>query len=108
MSSDADRAVEDVVRTSYGRLVALVAVRTNDLAAAEDALSEALEAALRTWPERGVPDSPEAWMLTAARRAVIGAHRRRATAERATRRSYCSRTSGATSPPRPSPTVASS
>jgi RNA polymerase sigma-70 factor (ECF subfamily) len=84
MSSDADRAVEDVVRTSYGRLVALVAVRTNDLAAAEDAMSEALEAALRTWPERGVPDSPEAWMLTAARRAVIGAHRRRETALRAT------------------------
>jgi RNA polymerase sigma-70 factor, ECF subfamily len=83
VTSAADRAVEDVVRTSYGRLVALVAVRTNDLAAAEDALSEALVAALRTWPERGVPDSPEAWMLIAARRALIGAHRRRVTAQRA-------------------------
>jgi RNA polymerase sigma-70 factor (ECF subfamily) len=72
-----------VVRTSYGRLVALVAARTNDLAAAEDALSEALVAALRTWPERGIPDSPEAWMLTAARRSLIGAHRRRETAARA-------------------------
>ena len=78
-----DQAVDDVVRTSYGRLVALLAVRTNDLAAAEDALSEALEAALRSWPERGVPDSPEAWMLTAARRALIGAHRRSETARRA-------------------------
>lgn len=83
MTGSADRAVEDVVRTSYGRLVALVAMRTNDLAAAEDALSEALVAALRTWPERGVPDSPEAWMLTAARRALIGAHRRRETAQSA-------------------------
>lgn len=72
-----------MVRTSYGRLVALVAARTNDLAAAEDALSEALVAALRTWPERGIPESPEAWMLTAARRSLIGAHRRRETAARA-------------------------
>lgn len=71
------------MRTSYGRLVALLATRTRDLAAAEDALSDALVAALRTWPERGVPDSPEAWMLTAARRNLIGAHRRRETADRA-------------------------
>jgi RNA polymerase sigma-70 factor (ECF subfamily) len=77
-----DQAVADVVRASYGRLVALVAVRSRDLAAAEDALSEALLAALRTWPDRGIPDSPEAWMLTAARRSLIGAHRRRQTAER--------------------------
>lgn len=83
MTPTADQAVENVVRTSYGRLVALLTVRTNDLTAAEDALSEALVAALRTWPERGVPDSPEAWMLTAARRALIGAHRRHETAQRA-------------------------
>lgn len=83
MSRASDRAVADVVRTSYGRLVALVAARTNDLAAAEDALSDALVAALRTWPERGIPDAPEAWMLTAARRSLIGAHRRRDTAARA-------------------------
>ncbi len=83
MTTAADRAVEDVVRASYGRLVALLAVRTRDLAAAEDALSDALVAALRTWPERGVPASPEAWMLTAARRSLIGAHRRGETAKRA-------------------------
>lgn len=78
-----DRAVEDVVRTSYGRLVALLTVRTRDLAAAEDALSDALVAALRTWPERGVPHSPDAWMLTAARRSLVGTHRRSETARRA-------------------------
>ncbi len=83
MSSAADRAVADVVRTSYGRLVALLTVRTHDLATAEDALSEPLLAALRTWPERGIPDSPEGWMLTAARRSLIGAHRRGETARRA-------------------------
>lgn len=76
-------AAEDVARTAYGRLVALVATGTRDIAAAEDALSDAFLAALRTWPERGVPDRPEAWLLTAARRAAIGGYRRRAVAERA-------------------------
>lgn len=83
MSGAVDQAVADVVRTSYGRLVALLTVRSGDLPAAEDALADALVAALRVWPERGVPDSPEAWMLTAARRSLIGAHRRREVAARA-------------------------
>ncbi|MFC5380859.1 RNA polymerase sigma factor [Aquipuribacter nitratireducens] len=81
---DASRdAVEVVVRESYGRLVAYLAVRTRDVAAAEDALSDALVAALRTWPERGVPERPEAWLLTAARRGHLDTLRRRTTAERA-------------------------
>lgn len=71
----ADQAAEEVVRTSYGRLVAYVATRTHDVTAAEDALSEALVDALRTWPVDGVPDRPEAWLLTVARRNLIGAAR---------------------------------
>lgn len=67
--------VEQVLRTAYGRLVALVAGRTGDLAAAEDALSEAIASALAVWPARGIPDCPEAWLLTAARRHI--GHRRR-------------------------------
>jgi RNA polymerase sigma-70 factor (ECF subfamily) len=35
--------------------------------AAEDALSEALYEALRVWPASGVPDNPDAWLLTVAR-----------------------------------------
>jgi RNA polymerase sigma-70 factor, ECF subfamily len=49
------------------------------VAAAEDALSAAFEAALRDWPVRGVPDNPEAWLMTAARRQLIDAARRRKT-----------------------------
>lgn len=56
-----------VARTSYGRLVALLAARTRDIAAAEDALADAFERALRRWPVDGVPDNPEAWLLTVAR-----------------------------------------
>jgi RNA polymerase sigma-70 factor (ECF subfamily) len=54
-------------RDSYGRLLALLAAATSDLAAAEDALGDAFERALRTWPSQGVPVSPDAWLLTVAR-----------------------------------------
>src|SRR5215467_85637 len=69
-------AAERVARESYGRLVALLAARTRDLAGAEDALGEAFAAALRTWPRDGVPDNPAAWLLTAARRRQTDAIRR--------------------------------
>ena len=74
-------AAETVARGSYGRLVALLAARTRDVAAAEDALADAFAAALVEWPERGVPSVPEAWLLTVARRKWIDATRRRRSAE---------------------------
>lgn len=64
-------AVEQAARESWGRLLAFLAARTRDLAAAEDALADAYAAALETWPQRGVPEKPEAWLLTAARRRLI-------------------------------------
>lgn len=79
----ASRTAEAVVRRSYGRLVALLARRTRDIAAAEDALSDALAEALAHWPERGVPANPEAWLLTVARRKSIDSARRRRSAEAA-------------------------
>lgn len=74
---------EAVVRHSYGRLVALLTARTGDVAAAEDALADALAAALTDWPRRGIPEKPEAWLLTAARRRWIDAGRRQQTASAA-------------------------
>jgi RNA polymerase sigma-70 factor (ECF subfamily) len=68
---DTHRTVERVARESYGRLVAYLSVQTHDLASAEDALSTALVSALSHWPEDGVPQNPEAWLLTAARRSLI-------------------------------------
>ena len=54
-------------RDSYGRLLALLSATTSDLMAAEDALADAFERALRTWPDAGVPANPDAWLLTVAR-----------------------------------------
>ena len=68
---DTHRTVERVARESYGRLVAYLSAHTRDLAGAEDALSEALVKALTIWPRDGVPQNPEAWLLTTARHSLI-------------------------------------
>jgi predicted RNA polymerase sigma factor len=69
--SEAAAAAALAARASYGRLVAYLAARWRDVARAEDALGDALVAALETWPRTGVPDKPEAWLLTAARRRLV-------------------------------------
>lgn len=68
LAEKARAAAEQAARASYGRLLAFLVARTRDVAAAEDALAEAFRIALETWPDRGVPERPEAWLLTAARR----------------------------------------
>jgi RNA polymerase sigma-70 factor (ECF subfamily) len=72
----ARRAAEAAARRSYGKLIACLAAQTRDLAEAEDALAEAFALALETWPRTGAPASPEAWLLTAARRRALDAARR--------------------------------
>jgi len=81
--ADAARAAEAAARRSYGKLIAFLAARTHDVASAEDALSEALATALADWPLRGVPQSPEAWLLTVARRKRVDAARQQRLADSA-------------------------
>ena len=73
--NNAQRAAETAARDAYGRLVAWLAAQWRDPQAAEDAVGDAFVAALRTWPEQGVPDAPEAWLLAAARRRLLEGHR---------------------------------
>lgn len=75
------RTVERVARESYGRLVAYLSSHTRDVASAEDALSDALVAALKTWPRDGVPQNPEGWLLTSARHSFIDLVRHQRVAE---------------------------
>jgi len=58
---------EQVARASYGRLLAIVAAETGDIARAEDALGDAFERALTNWPTAGIPANPEGWLVTVAR-----------------------------------------
>ena len=57
----------ELVRESYGRLLALLAAPTGDIPSAEDAIGDALERALNRWPVEGMPANPEGWVLTVAR-----------------------------------------
>jgi RNA polymerase sigma-70 factor (ECF subfamily) len=67
---DSRAAAERAARESYGRLLAVLAASTHDVALAEDALSDAFESALRTWPQRGVPDNPEGWLVVVGRNRI--------------------------------------
>jgi RNA polymerase sigma-70 factor, ECF subfamily len=82
-AEEAARAAEAAARRSYGKLVAFLAARTRDVAGAEDALAEAFATALADWPRQGVPRSPEAWLLTVARRRQVDALRIRGHGESA-------------------------
>jgi RNA polymerase sigma-70 factor (ECF subfamily) len=68
--------LETVAHRSYGKLVAFLATRTRDVAAAEDAVSDAFASALTAWPANGCPSNPEAWLLTVARRNMINVIRK--------------------------------
>ena len=53
MENVTESVAEMVARRSYGKLVAFLAAPTRDVAAAEDALSEAFVSALTDWPQSG-------------------------------------------------------
>ena len=67
--------MNDVMRASYGRLLAILSSRTHDILLAEDALSDAFAKALIHWPD-DMPQNPEAWLLTVARNRLTDMARR--------------------------------
>ncbi len=79
--AQARSTADAVARRSYGKLVAFLSARTRDVAAAEDALSEAFASALTDWPRNGCPSNPEAWLLLVARRKLIDLGRRQRSGE---------------------------
>ena len=85
MTQDRARAVvERLFREEQGRAVATLIRVLGDFDLAEEAVQEAFITALETWPGRGVPDNPGAWITTTARnRAIDRIRRRRVLAEKA-------------------------
>lgn len=65
-----------VFRADAGQAVAKLIRYLGDINLAEDALQDAIVAALESWPNTGVPDSPLAWLLTAAKRKAVDRLRR--------------------------------
>jgi RNA polymerase sigma-70 factor, ECF subfamily len=74
--SEAGARAADVARASYGRLLAMLAARSRDISLAEEALSDAFRLALETWPDTGVPENPEAWLMATAKNRAIDSFRR--------------------------------
>ncbi|MFJ2028625.1 RNA polymerase sigma factor [Streptosporangium sp. NPDC087985] len=69
-------ALARVVREHAGRLAASLMSLLGDFSAAEDLVQDAIETALKRWPIEGVPDRPDAWLLTVARRRGLDVLRR--------------------------------
>jgi len=65
--ADVSAAAQSAARSSYGRLVAVLAAADGDIALAEDTLQDAFVQALVTWPRTGIPSNPEGWLITVAR-----------------------------------------
>ena len=85
---DARAAAESVYKEEAGRIIATLIRLSGSFDLAEEALQEALASALESWPERGIPTSPAAWITSAAQRRLIDATRREATQ---TKQGHCSR-----------------
>ncbi|MFF3065521.1 RNA polymerase sigma factor [Oerskovia sp. NPDC057915] len=68
-------AVEDLLRTVAPQVLGTLARRSGDFVGAEDAVQEALVAAVRSWPADGLPDHPRAWLLQVASRRLVDAQR---------------------------------
>lgn len=76
---DARRATETVFREEGGRIIATLIRLSGSFDLAEEAMQDALAAALESWPLSGIPRNPAAWITAAAQRKLIDATRRDAT-----------------------------
>jgi RNA polymerase sigma factor (sigma-70 family) len=76
------RTIDAVWRIESPRLIAGLTRIVHDIGLAEDLAQDALVAALERWPESGVPDSPGAWLMTAAKHRAIDHFRRHTRLER--------------------------
>jgi RNA polymerase sigma-70 factor (ECF subfamily) len=76
-SGAAHQLVDRLFREEQGRAVATLIRVLGDFDLAEEAVQDAFIAALETWPARGVPDNPGAWITTTARNRAIDRLRRR-------------------------------
>ena len=72
------RTIETLYRAESGRVLATLVRLLGDLDLAEESMHEAFAAALESWPETGIPDSPRPWLISTARFKAIDAMRRRA------------------------------
>ena len=77
LTDDTTRAaIEQIARESYGKCIAIISSKTRDISFAQDCLAHAFEQALKRWPNDGVPEYPEAWLIKTAKNWNIDQARR--------------------------------
>lgn len=79
LHADVEAQILRLIREDWGRILSALVASFGDFAMAEDALQEAVVAALKTWPKTGLPDAPAAWVTTAARHNALDHLRRQST-----------------------------
>ena len=85
-TTEVSTTLAEVVASERLRIVATLIRTTGDWDLAEDSFHDAVTRALMTWPERGIPDNPGAWLTTVAKNAAIDAIRKATTERKATER----------------------
>ncbi|MFT7673633.1 MAG: putative RNA polymerase sigma factor, partial [Gammaproteobacteria bacterium] len=68
---DSRTLIDEIVRENYGKVLSLLISRLNHFELAEDALQEAIIAAIETWSDDLIPDNPVAWLVSVASRKAI-------------------------------------
>jgi RNA polymerase sigma-70 factor (ECF subfamily) len=86
-SDEVSRLITSVMASERLRIVSTLIRVTGDWNLSEDCLQEAVTRALTSWPKRGIPDNPAAWITTVSKNLVVDALRRAST-ERNTARRY--------------------
>jgi len=77
MLPDPTKAVEEVYRSDWGRIVATLIGMVGDFDLAEECAQEAFTAAVHQWQESGVPEFPRAWIVKTAYHKAIDRIRRK-------------------------------
>ena len=72
-------AVESVFRQESGRILASLIRISDSFDRAEEAMQEAFASGLGSWPVKGMPENPSAWIMAAAHRKLIDSARRERT-----------------------------
>ncbi|MDR6881393.1 DUF6596 domain-containing protein [Bacillus sp. 3255] len=80
---DTYRVIEQTARDAYSRLLSYLVVNWRDVPAVEDAIGDAFLAALEAWPKVGLPNKPEAWLISVARRRLMDRARHARVSDRA-------------------------
>ena len=73
---DISAQIARMVRADWGRILAALVKSLGDFALAEDSLQDAALEAMAAWAERGLPNAPDAWLITVARRKALDRLRR--------------------------------